>query len=204
MKQAGETCARLKDYSTLEGIWRLIVQHDHKDLAFFERIERIVVGNRERAWISIQYVSLLDPFRSEENWDRVIHILKKVLHYDAQSSRARSDLIRAYRAKYAEHSLLSEFLKMSELTNHKKTVEPCIANFERNIVFDVDNYVHHRTRGVGKIKEIDSEQVIVDFADNPGQRMSIQMAITSLHPVQAFLGRDDFLFSLLDALYFRL
>ena len=183
LKQAGETYARLKDYKNLEEVWNLVVERDHKDMPFFERIERILVGNRERVRMAAYLVSLVDPYKNEENWDAVITILKKILEYEPTSSRARSDLVRAYRSRFETHSLLNEFLKMSDLTNHKKAVGPCIAHFERNIVFDKDNYVYHRTRGVGKITEIDKDQVIVDFRDNPGQRMSIQMAISSLQPL---------------------
>ncbi len=185
LKQAGETYARLKDYKGLESIWMLVVQHGHEDLAFFERIERILVGDRQRVWIASHFSYLVEPFRVAEKWDNVILILKKILHYEQHSSRSRSDLVRAYRAKYEGHSLLGEFLKISGLTNHKRTVEPCIASFERNIVFDVGNYVYHRTRGVGKIIEIDSERTVIDFSNNPGQVMSIQMAIHSLQPLQA-------------------
>ena len=183
LKQAGETYARLKDYKNVEEVWNLVVTHDHKDLPFFERIERILVGNRERVRMAAYLVSLVDPYKNDENWDNVITILKKILDYEPTSSRARSDLVRAYRSRFENHSLLNEFLKMSDLTNHKKAVGPCIALFERNIVFDKDNFVYHRTRGVGKITEIDKDQVIVDFRDHPAQRMSIQMAITSLQPL---------------------
>ena len=162
----------------------MIIQHGHKEFEFFERIERIVIGNRQKIWIATHLPYLVEPLRAEEDWDNVISILKKILHYEPNSSRARSDLVRAYRAKYETHSLLAEFLKLSDLTNHKRSVEPCIISFERNIVFDVDNYVYHRKRGVGKIKEIDSVQVIIDFAGHPGQCMSIQMAIHSLQPLQ--------------------
>ena len=185
LKQAGETYARLKDYKSLEDIWMLIVQHDHHDLTFFERIGRIVVGDRHKVWIASHLSFLVESFRTEESWDNVILLLKRILQYEPHSSRARSNLVRAYRAKYEGHSLLSEFLRISELTNHKRSVEPCIASFERNIVFDMDNYVYHRTRGVGKITQIDSEQVIIDFPNNSGQKMSIQMAIHSLQPLQA-------------------
>ena len=183
LKSAAETYARLKDYKNLEEIWNLVIQHDHEDLPFFERIERILAGNREKTRIAAYLVALVAPYRQEENWDAIITILKKILEYEPTSSRARSDLVRAYRSRYENHSLLNEFLKMSDLTNHKKPVGPCIASFERNIVFDKGNYVYHRTRGVGRIQVIDSDEVIVDFHGNPGQRMSIQMAITSLQPL---------------------
>ncbi len=184
LKQAAETSARLRDYKKLTDIWLLMIQHDHKDLAFFERIERIVVGDRQKIWIATHLSYLVAPYRAEEHWDTVILLLKKILHYEPHSPRARSDLVRAYRAKYAQHSLLAEFLKISDLTNHKRAVEPCIASFERNIVFDLGNYVMHRSRGVGKITQIDNQQVSLDFAGNPDQKMSIQMAIHSLQPLQ--------------------
>ncbi len=183
LKQAGETYAKVKDYKNLEEIWNLVITHDYKDLAFFERIERILVGNREKTRAAAYLVNLVEPYRSAENWQGVITLLKKILEYEPTSTRARSDLVRTYRTKYESHSLLNDFLKMSDLTNNKKPVGPCIASFERNIVFDKENYVYHRTRGVGKINMIDKDQVIIDFRDNPGQKMSIQMAITSLQPL---------------------
>ena len=183
--KAGETYARLKDYKNLEDIWMLMVQHDHKNMTFFERIERILIGDRQKVWVATHLSYLVEAYRTEENWESVIHILKKILHYEPHSTRTRSDLVRAYKHKYEKHTLLNEFLKISDLTNHKRAVEPCIASFERNIVFDLGNYVYHRTRGVGKIKSINSENVVIDFSNNPDQSMSIQMAIHSLQPLQA-------------------
>ncbi len=182
LKQAGEAYARLRDYKNLEDVWNQIVEHDPKDLSFFESVERILVGHREKMRIAAYYGNLVEHYKKIEDWNTVIVLLKKVLEYEP-NSRARSDLVRAYRTKYENHSLLNEFLKMSDLTNHKKPVGPCIASFERNIVFDKGNFVHHRTRGVGKIAEIDKDQVIIDFKDHPGQKMSIQMAISSLQPL---------------------
>ena len=183
LKQAGEAYARLRDYKSVEEIWNLIVEHDHQDMPWFERIERVLVGNREKIRAAALFTNLVEPYKAEENWPLVISVLKKILEYEPASTRSRSELVRAYRAKYADHSLLDDFLKMSDLTNNKKPVGPCIANFERNIVFDNENYVYHRTRGVGKIKTITSEHLIIDFAGNPDQRMSIQMAISSLQPL---------------------
>ncbi|MBL8018924.1 MAG: transcription elongation factor GreA [Leptospirales bacterium] len=182
LKQAGEAYARIKDYKNLEDVWNQIVQHDPGDISFFESVERTLVGHREKTRIAAYYANLVEHYKKVEDWNTTIVLLKKVLEYEP-NSRARSDLVRAYRTKYESHSLLNEFLKMSDLTNHKKAVGPCIASFERNIVFDKDNFVHHRTRGVGKITEIDKDQVIIDFKDHPGQKMSIQMAITSLQPL---------------------
>ena len=185
LKRSGEIYARLRDYKNLEDIWITIIRHDYADMAFFERVERIVVRDRQHIWIAVHYSYLVEPYRLREDWSNVIYILKKIAQYDLRSSRTRSELVRAYRTKYTDHSLLDEFLKISGLTNHQKPIEPCIANFERNIVFDTGNYVYHRSRGVGKIAQIDSEKVIIDFARQPEKTLSIQMAIHSLQPLKS-------------------
>ncbi len=183
LKQAGEIYARQKDYKNLEEVWNIITSHDYEDLTYFERIERILVGNREKTRAAAYLVNLVEPHKLEENWPVVITLLKKILEYEPTSAKARTDLVRAYRSQFEGHSLLEDLLKMSEITNHKKSVGPCVASFERNIVFDKDNYVYHRTRGVGKILSIDSDHMIIDFRDNPGQKMTVQMAISSLQPL---------------------
>lgn len=183
LKQAGETYARVKDYRNLEDIWSTIVQNDHTDFAWFERIERILIGNREKTRAAALYTSLVEPYKNDENWNTAIVVLKKIIEYEPASTRMRTELVRVYRARYAGHSLLEEFLKMSDLTNNRKPPGPAIASFERNIVFDNDNFVYHKSRGVGKIKSIDKDHVIVDFSDFPDQKMSIQMAISSLQPL---------------------
>ena len=75
---------------------------------------------------------------------------------------------------------------MSEIGNSKKSIKACITNFERNIVFDTNNYVMHRNWGVGQIKSISSasDSIVVDFLDKKDHKLSIQMAITSLKPLK--------------------
>jgi transcription elongation factor GreA len=184
LKEAAKAYARIKDYKNIDEIWPMIVDHAYSDFDFFEKIERTLIANREKLRMAGYLLNLSEPHKLEENWPAVIKILKKVLEYEPISLKARTDIVRAYKALYANHSLLGEFLKMSELTNNKKAIGQCIASFERNIVFDKDNFVYHRTRGVGKITQIDEEQMVIDFRDNPGQKMTIQMAISSLLPLE--------------------
>lgn len=128
----------------------------------------------------------MEVYKQYEEYDKTIYFLKKILDNDPFASKYRSELIRCYKIKYAGHSLLDEFLKMSEIGNNKKPIKACILSFERNIVFDTNNYVMHRNWGVGKIKSISSasDSIIVDFLTKKDHKLSIQMAITSLKPLQ--------------------
>ncbi|MCB1140834.1 MAG: transcription elongation factor GreA [Leptospiraceae bacterium] len=186
LKQAAESFARSKDYSKLEEIWTIIVQKNFEDIAFFEKIERILLANRERSRLVILLLPIMETYKSYEEHDKTIYFLKKILDSDPFHSKARNELIKAYRAKYENHSLLEEFLRLSEIGNSKKPIKACISNFERNIVFDTNNYVMHRNWGVGKIKSISSESdsIVVDFSTKKEHKLSIQMAITSLKPLK--------------------
>jgi transcription elongation factor GreA len=186
LKQAAESFARSKDYEQLEEIWPILVQNNFEDIPFFEKIERILVSSREKSRVVILLYPLMDTYKQLEDFDRTISLLKKILEHEPLQQKARNDLIRIYKSKYVNHSLLDEFLKMSEIGNNKKSIKMCITNFERNIVFDTNNYVLHRNWGVGKIKSISSEtdSIIVDFQSKKEHKLSIQMAITSLKPLK--------------------
>ena len=186
LKQAAESFARSKEYGQLEEIWAILTHHNFEDLPFFEKIERILLSAREKSRIVILFYPLMETYKQLEDHDKTILLLKKILDHEPLSQKARNDLIRAYKAKYANHSLLDEFLKMSEIGNSKKSIKACITNFERNIVFDTNNYVMHRNWGVGQIKSISSasDSIVVDFLDKKDHKLSIQMAITSLKPLK--------------------
>jgi transcription elongation factor GreA len=186
LKQAAESFARSKEYGQLEEIWAILIQHNFEDIPFFEKIERILLSAREKSRIVILFYPLMETYKQLEDHDKTILLLKKILDHEPLSQKARNDLIRAYKAKYANHSLLEEFLKMSEIGNSKKSIKACITNFERNIVFDTNNYVMHRNWGVGQIKSISSasDSIVVDFLDKKEHKLSIQMAITSLKPLK--------------------
>ncbi|EQA38584.1 transcription elongation factor GreA/GreB C-terminal domain protein [Leptospira inadai serovar Lyme str. 10] len=186
LKQAIETFAKTKDYVQFEEIWPIFVSNNYDDIQFVEKIERILLGHREKTRLAGYLYPLVDPHKAVEDWDRVIYLLKKILDHEPVSNKARNELIRVYKLKYANHSLLEDFLKMSELGNNRKPVKVCISNFERNIVFDTDNYVLHRNWGVGKIVSIspNGDSIFVDFKDKKNHKLSIQMAITSLKPLK--------------------
>ncbi len=186
LKQAAEIFAKNKDYQQMEEIWTILVQNNYEDIAFFDKIERILLGHREKTRLVGLLYPLVEPFKAMEEWDKVIYFLKKILEHEPASQKARNELIRSYKQKYVNHSLLEDFLKMSELGNNRKPVKVCITNFERNIVFDTGNYVMHRNWGVGKITSISQtgDSIFVDFEEKKSHKLSIQMAITSLKPLK--------------------
>ncbi len=213
-KRAAEIYVKEKKIDKLEEIWKILTDQYFEDLKFFERIEKFLNAGKFYDFIIAFYPQLIEKYKEIEDWDTVINLLKKIIINAIEQekkeintrrletgekklkrkesralSRLREELTKAYKNKYKNHSLLEVFLKASNLTNPKIPIQISIANFEKYIVFDTGNYVYHRKRGIGKIKEINEQQVIIDFKDEKTsqivpQKMSLSMAISSLQALE--------------------
>ncbi|MCE9500610.1 MAG: transcription elongation factor GreAB, partial [Leptospira sp.] len=72
LKQAAESFAKVKDYIQLDEIWPILVQNNYEDIPFFEKIERIMLGHRERARLVVLLYPLVEPYKQLEDWDKTI------------------------------------------------------------------------------------------------------------------------------------
>lgn len=183
-KQAAEAFARNLQFDKLKTTWNRLIELLPDDFNFYKKIERILTGHRQREMIAELYVLLANYFIKKEDHDKVMLLSKKILEYNPNFARFKNELIRTYREKYKSHSLLEDFIKYSGLTDTRKSLQSSILNFETNIVFDNGNYVFHRSWGVGKITELNTAEMVIDFKDKKGHKMDIQMALKSLKPLR--------------------
>ncbi|HOK93056.1 MAG TPA: transcription elongation factor GreA [Spirochaetota bacterium] len=183
MKLAIEGFIKMKDFDEIAPLWQKLVTYSWQDIQFFEKIERQLVEAKQQDLAADLLKILLNKYRDDENPERAIELLKKILLYRPDDLHSRRELIKLYEAKYKDHSQFAQFLKLSKLNNFKAPVKFAIQDFEKNIVFDKDNYVYHNTWGLGKIVEISSDGIKIDFKDKPQHNMSIQMALQSLKPI---------------------
>lgn len=182
-KQAMEGFAKNFAFEKLKTVWAKFVDLVPEDFAFFKKIERILSGHRQKEIVAELYNIVATYFIKKDDIDNIILISKKILEYNPNIVKYRNELVRAYREKYKDHSLLEEFLKFSGLLT-KKSISSAIQNFETNIVFDNENYVFHRSWGVGKIVNLSTDEMIIDFKDKPKHKMNLQMALKSLKPLK--------------------
>jgi transcription elongation factor GreA len=183
MKVAIEGFIRNKEFDEVVTLWNKLVTYSWEDITFFERIERMLVDAKQQELAATLLKTLWHKYRDEENPDQSIELLKKILIYRPEDNQVRKDLIKLYKTKYGEHSLFEQFLKLSRLNNYKVPVKHAIQDFEKNIVFDKDRYAFHNSWGLGKIIDMDSESIIINFKEKENHRMSIQMALQSLTPI---------------------
>ena len=183
-KQAAEAFARNLQFEKLKTTWNRLIELLPDDFNFYKKIERILSGHRQREMIAELYVLLANYFIKKEDHDKVMALSKKILEYNPSYVRFKNELIRTYREKYKSHSLLEDFIKYSGLLDTRKSLASSILNFETNIVFDKGNYVFHRSWGVGKIVDLNTAEMVIDFKDKKAHKMDIQMALKSLKPLR--------------------
>ena len=170
-----------RQFSQIKQLWEKLVELQPEDFEGLLQIENQVVralgGDR-----GITLLEVLYPYyREQEDWNASVDILKRILNHDPRKSGARAELVDVYTNRYADHSHLEEYIKVSNLNQSWRNVHDAIADFEKHISFDEGNYVFHRTWGLGRIKEIKDDRFVIDFLKKRGHRMSLKMAVNALH-----------------------
>ncbi|MGO9309920.1 MAG: transcription elongation factor GreA [Spirochaetia bacterium] len=174
-----------KQFASVKELWDKLIRLSPEDIDFFFHIEGRIARalNGERA--ASLLVTLIPHYKEKEDWNTSIEILKKVLAYDAKNNAARKDIIECYRMKYASHSQLEEYIKISNLTQNWRSVHEAIGDFEKHIGFDTGNYVFHRSWGIGRISASKDDTFTIDFANKTSHKMSLKMAVSALEVLSA-------------------
>jgi transcription elongation factor GreA len=115
-----------------------------------------------------------------EDIDTALSILKLILRYDEKDIQARRDIVECFRKKYAAHSQLDEYIRVSNLSQAYRNVHEAITDFEKHIAFDKGNFVYHRTWGVGRIAGVQGDEIVIDFSKKRAHSMSLKMAVNAL------------------------
>jgi transcription elongation factor GreA len=182
MKLSLEAYIKNKEFDEVSSMWSKIISNAWEDFPFFERVERMLIEAKRKDLAIEMLKSLFKKYR-EADLDQAIGILKHILEYSPEDVHARNDVVRLYRERFSVHTQLEQFIRISRLDSPRAPVMAAVKAFENFIIFDIGNYVEHRSWGMGKIMLMDSENIVVDFNDKLNHTMSIQMALSSLTPI---------------------
>lgn len=185
-KKAIHRYVNKKLYNNVKEIWHKLIQYTPGDMDFFFHVESKIAKliGPERA--SMLLADLYPHFKDSGDWNTAIEILKKMLDYDPRNDWARKEIVDVFRRKHAGHSQLEEYIRLSNLCQNWRNVHDAIADFEKHISFDAGNFVYHRAWGIGRIKSIDDDEIVIDFARKRNHKMSLRMAVNALNS----LSRD--------------
>ena len=169
-----------RSYTAVKEVWARLVQLVPQEIDFFYHVQRKIADHfgTERSAALMQ--DLYDYYKEEKDWNTAIDILKLVLASDDKDNWARKEIVECFKAKYAKHSQLDEYIKVSNLAQSWRNVFEAIDDFEKHIAFDEGCFVFHRTWGVGRIAKVNNDELTIDFAKKRGHTMSLKMGITAL------------------------
>lgn len=173
------------NYNACKEVWSKLVDAIPQEFEFFQHIRRKIAKTMGEYKTAILMQELYTWYKDNQKWDTAILILKQNLEIDAQDTWARKEITDCYQAKYANHSHLDEYIRSSNLTQNYRNVFEAINDFEKHIAFDKGSYVFHRNWGVGRIKSLDNDTLVINFGKVAGIReMKLSMAVTALKPLE--------------------
>lgn len=169
-----------KLYSNVREVWQKLLEYCPEDTDFFYHVDRKIEKtlSGERAAELLQ--ELFSHYKNNSLWDKAIDILKRIIDYDPKNPWVRNEIIDCYRGKYDAHSHLDEYLRISNLNQGWRNINDAIADFEKHIAFDAGNFVCHRSWGIGMIRDIKDDDIVIDFSRKRGHKMSLKMAVNAL------------------------
>ena len=169
-----------KLFTNVREIWAKLLNFCPEDLDFFLHVQKKVAKSISEDKAALLLQELYQVYKNQGKIDKAIEILRIILIYDERDPLARKELVECVREKYAKHSQLEEYIKMSNLAQSWRNVHEAIADFEKHIAFDTGNFVFHRTWGVGRIAKVEGDEITIDFAKKRGHTMALKMAISAL------------------------
>ena len=165
-------------------LWSKLVQLIPQEIDFFQLVKRKVSKTLGDDKTAILLQELYNWYKDNQKWDTAISLLKEILTVDQKDIWARKEITDCYRGKYIGHSHLDDYIRSSNLTQNFRNVFEAINDFEKHIAFDVHNFVFHRTWGVGIIRKVENEKLIINFGKKAGIRdMALKMAVDALTPL---------------------
>ncbi|MBN1518744.1 MAG: transcription elongation factor GreA [Spirochaetales bacterium] len=167
-------------FSNAKEIWNKLIENAPGDIDFFLHVQRKIARTISEDKAAMLLSDLYRHYKTVGDWDVALSILKTIIEYDDKNPQNRKEFIDVYKAKYAEHSHVDDYIKLSNLSAGYRNIHEAIADFEKHIAFDVGNFVFHRTWNIGRIKSIVGDEIAIDFAKKRDHQMGLKMAVDSL------------------------
>lgn len=174
-----------KNFTNIETYFKKLLELNDEDEEYFFNI----LGKINTPYKAMRFKLgeiLIEYYKGKENYQAVVEAIKMIYklipnkYKDTKAIQLRGELIEAYRKIYSNNSQFEVCLKRSQLNMKWKDLYSAIAIFEKYIPFDKGTWVYHTKGGIGYIKGIENDFLVIDFDSKKNHRMKIDMALTSL------------------------
>lgn len=176
-----ERFIRSKSVKMVEDLWNRIIKLYPEDerliISIAKKISEILGTEKVGDMV---FNAVVKPAMKDEKYPIALNLIKAILNFKPHDKAVRKAIVECYRNIYAEHSHLEEYLKASAIGQSWKPHREAIRIFESHIAFDADCYVLHRNWGVGVVKSIEEDEVILDFDGKTNHKMTLKIALRAL------------------------
>ena len=167
-----------KNLNSIKDMWTKLISLIPEEIDFFLLVQRKVAKTISEDKSALLMQELYAYYKDNKKWDTAIDILKLILSIDSKDNWGRREITECFKAKYAGHSNLDEYIRSSNLTQNFRNVFEAINDFEKHIAFDAKNFVFHRSWGVGLIRKVNNDVLTINFGKKAGiHEMSLKMAV---------------------------
>jgi transcription elongation factor GreA len=167
-------------FTNVKELWAKLVEACPEDIDFFLHVQRKIAKQISEDKAAILLMDVYKHYRTVEDWNTALDVLKVIIDYDDKNPALRKEVVECYKGKYAAHSHLDDYIRLSNITQSYRSMHEAMADFEKHIAFDAGNFVFHRTWNVGRIASVQGDDIVIDFAKSRGHKMTLKMAIDSL------------------------
>ena len=171
------------NYNACKEVWSKLVQLMPEEFDFFQNIRRKISKQMGDIKTTTLMQELYNYYKDNKKWDIAITILKQNLEIEPKDGWARKEITDCFRGKYASHSHLEDYIRSSNLSQNYRNVFEAISDFEKHIAFDKNGFVFHRNWGVGQIKSLDNDTLVINFGKAGIHEIKLSMAVTALKPL---------------------
>jgi transcription elongation factor GreA len=166
--------------ANVKEIWNKLVEYCPQDIDFFLHVQRKIAKQISEDKAAGLLLDLYRHYKSAEDWNTALDILKVVIDYDEKNPSLRKEVVECYKGKYKDHSHLEDYIRLSNIAQSYRAMHEAMADFEKHIAFDAGNFVYHRSWNIGRIASIKGDEIVIDFAKSRGHKMTLKMGIDSL------------------------
>ena len=167
-------------FNNVKEIWDKLLLYCPDEIDFFLHVQKKIAKNFDELKAGTLLKDVYNVCIKRDDIKTAIAVLKLILEYDNDDRQARRDITECYRKKYAGHSHLEDYIRVSSLAQGPRNVKEAVQDFEKHIAFDKGNFVFHRTWGVGRISNVQGDDIIIDFSKQRSHSMSLKMAVNAL------------------------
>lgn len=177
-----ERYIRNRSVKMVEELWNRMIQlapEDDKMIIIIAKKIKEVLGDEKVG--GMVFDDVVKPAMKDEKYGFALRILKVIIDFKPHDKQIRKAIEDCYRKIYETHSQLEKYLKSSQIGQSWKPHKEAIRHFETHIAFDKGSYVSHKSWGIGVVKEISNDNVIIDFENKDGlHTMSLKIALRAL------------------------